>query len=148
MYMAYRRFIFTTLITILLVFSTSYDSNIHLKNINSTNEINENTLITKKNNFDIEKKIIFFDKLSFLNKIIITDDKKYNIKSNSYFDNLLDIGIHNQICKLSDDNNLACKHVNDYINDTKTISSSWITYLIKYILIGSIIGGYIYIILT
>lgn len=138
-----KRLIFTSIITLYLVLSTSHNSNINIKGINGTFELSDNNIVSKKYSYNVEKKVIMLDNLSFRNKIIITDDKKYTIKSNSYFDNYFDIGIHNQVCTLENDK-LSCMHVNEYQN----ISTSIFGYLIKYSIMGIIFAIYIYVLLS
>ena len=135
-----RKLIFTTSLTLLLFISTSFDQNIHLKTIHNTMELNNNNIITKNTVYPIDQKIIIFNKFAFLNKIVITDNNKYKINSNSFFDSFIDIGIHNQVCNLDNDI-LICKHVNDYVIER----SSYSLFPFKYILISLVIVifGYI-----
>ena len=135
-----RKLIFTTSLTILLFISTSFDQNIHLKTIHNTMEFNNNNIITKHTVYPINEKTIIFDKFAFLNKIVITDQNKYKIVSNSFFDSYIDIGLHNQICKLENDT-LICKHVHDYILE----KTSYSLFSFKYILIVLLFAIFIYI---
>ena len=135
-----RKLIFTTSLTILLFISTSFDQNIHLKTIHNTMELENNNIITKNTVYPVDQKTIIFDKFSFLNKIVITDHNKYKIVSNSFFDSYIDIGLHNQVCKLENET-LICKHVHDYISDKLSYS----IFPFKYILISLVIAIFVYV---